>query len=184
MVERMMTMKSKGLLLILLMVMTFVFSACGENTDIEFHLNESVDTIPLDVTYDDPGVTAKINGFIYQTEVTENTVDTSEPGIYHITYTLNHLDRTLTLTRIVTVIDDTPPTITLNPGIDTLLTGETWADESVEVTDNSDGAIDIETIGSVDTSTPSTYEITYVATDDYGNQNQATRIVTVLDESQ
>lgn len=180
---RMMKMKSKGLLLVLFMVMFFAFAGCDENTDIEFHLNVSVDTIPLGEPYEDPGVTAKINGFIYQTEVTDYTVDTSEVGIYHITYTLDHLDRTLSLTRVVTVIDETPPEITLNPGIDTLLTGETWTDESVEVTDNSDGVIDIETIGSVDTSSPGTYEITYVATDEYGNQNETTRIVTVLDES-
>ena len=177
-------MKSKGLLLILLLMVTFVFAGCTENTSIDFYLNESVDTISVGETYDDPGVTAIINGFDYHTEVTENTVDTSETGIYHITYTLHHLDRTLTLTRVVTVIDDTPPTITLNPGKDTLTTGETWTDASVEVTDNTEGPIDIDIIGSVDTSTPGTYEITYVATDDYENQNHLTRIVTVLDDSQ
>lgn len=162
-------------------IFAFLLTGCYADASITFELREGVDTVAVGSVYEDPGVIAEVNGMDYHTEVTENTVDTSEPGIYRITYSLTHFDHTETLTRIVTVIDDTPPDITINPGTDTVIVGDTWHDARVTVEDATGEDVTVETRGSVDTTTAGTYTITYVATDEYGNESRATRIVTVID---
>jgi xanthosine utilization system XapX-like protein len=79
------------------------------------------------------------------------------------------------------VIDQTPPVLTLNLGIDTILVGEEWIDESATVIDNSNEAIEIVVTGSVNTSVAGTYEITYTATDSSGNTSSIKRFVTVYE---
>ena len=57
--------------------------------------------------------------------------------------------------------------------------GETYTDPGATATDNVDGNVQVTTSGSVDTSTPGTYTITYTAVDNAGNRATATRTVVV-----
>ncbi|MFW5847742.1 MAG: immunoglobulin-like domain-containing protein [bacterium] len=168
-------------LLLLFISIIFIFISCSDTTnEISFTLKPGLDTINLNSEYTDPGAEAYINGEIQDYEVTENTVDTSQIGIYYITYELpTHGNNIYVLTRIITVIDEIPPEISLNPGIDTIKIGQEWTDSSVTVSDNSNEEITIETIGEVDNTTRGRYSITYIATDAYGNQSEITRIVNV-----
>jgi hypothetical protein len=119
-------------------------------------------TIELGDTYTDAGATTTEG-----TVTSSGTVDTSTVGVYTITYSATDASgNTGTATRTVNVVDTTGPTITIagdNPvSIEQYQTytdaGATAADgETVTVT------------GTVDTSTPGTYTITYTATDTAGN---------------
>ena len=58
--------------------------------------------------------------------------------------------------------------------------GASFDDPGVSVTDNVDTNVDVEVTGSVDTNQAGEYQLTYVATDDAGNEAQVTRLVIVL----
>ena len=86
-------------------------------------------------------------------------------------------------TRTVTVVeaDTEPPTITLE-GASTvsIITGEEYVEAGASCTDNTDGALNATTSGSVDTDTPDTYTLTYTCTDSSGNDaTPVTRTVVV-----
>jgi len=172
--------KIKILLLILLLSITFI--ACTANQDdIKFYLNPGNDTVEINSVYVDPSVTAKVFNITRSTEVVDNTVNTSEIGVYHITYNFLYKDFDLTLIRIVTVVDETPPEVILNPGVDTIKVGQTWEDASISVFDNSGGKINVSTSGSVNSELVGTYIITYIATDPSGNESSISRYINVIE---
>jgi hypothetical protein len=111
---------------------------------------------------------------------TEMNVDTSVIDIYQIIYTYDFEEETYSIVRYVAVLDQTPPVLSLNPGIDTVSVNGTWLDAGVEVSDNSEGIVEISITGSVDTSTIGTYEITYEATDSSGNTSSIIRYVNII----
>ena len=76
-----------------------------------------------------------------------------------------------------TVLDTTPPVISVTAGTDTVEQGATWTDAGA----TSDGDETVTVSGTIETSTAGTYTITYTATDTAGNVGTAKRIVTVLD---
>ncbi|MFT5216632.1 MAG: hypothetical protein ACI83H_001760 [Glaciecola sp.] len=71
----------------------------------------------------------------------------------------------------------TSPVITVTPGADTVEQGSAWTDAGA----TADGGETVTVSGTVDTSTPGTYTITYTAIDASGNTGTATRTVTVVD---
>ena len=79
--------------------------------------------------------------------------------------------------------DTTPPTITLNGNSEvTLIIGDQYTDEGATATDETDGDLTGSIVvggGTVDTTTPGTYTVTYEATDAAGNTATATRTVIV-----
>jgi hypothetical protein len=81
-------------------------------------------------------------------------------------------------------LDNTPPDITLVGSTPMRVNqNETFIDPSVTVTDNyyDIDEITITTSGTVDTTTPNSYTLTYTATDGASNSSTATRVVTVVD---
>ena len=80
--------------------------------------------------------------------------------------------------------DNTPSVITLvgNESIEVVYNAA-FGDLGAEAHDDTDGAITVTTQGTVDTSMPGTYELTYTATDASGNWSQATRTVVVLEDN-
>ena len=167
--------------LVMLISILFLISGCVEPNPnlIQITLNASIDTIELGSTYQDPGATARYGVLILGVSTDQSMLDTSKVGVYEITYTATHKNFSKTIKRMVTIIDTTPPIITLNPGIDTLFEGEIWVDEGVTVFDQSDGEIEVIVIGSVGSSS-GVYEITYQAKDIHGNQSSIKRFVYVI----
>jgi hypothetical protein len=88
-----------------------------------------------------------------------------------------------TATQTITVVDDTPPVITLvgsNPLI--IECGGPFSDPGATATDNCGIASPPSASGNtIDTQTPGTYSVTYTATDVHGNSASATRTVKVQD---
>jgi hypothetical protein len=173
---------SKFKILLLMFFITIVFMGCvASEEDITFELNPGIDMVEVNSDYQDPGATAKVFGLGRKVNVIENTVDISQLGTYYIKYEFTYQETTKTLYRIVTVIDETNPEISINPGIDTVKINHEWIDASFTVTDNSDQPVQTETIGEVDTTKSGTYTITYIAIDSSGNQTTAKRIVHIID---
>ena len=150
------------------------------NDEIYLMLLAGQDTVEIHEEWIDAGAKFVLNDEEF-TMVTLNTVNTSKMDIYLIVYTYEYMDETYQIFRYVAVLDQTPPQLELNPGIDTIVIGDTWVDSGVIVTDNSLEDIIAVVTGMVDTSTAGTYQITYTATDSSGNINQIIRYVTVLE---
>lgn len=102
-------------------------------------------------------------------------------GVRETTLTIGGVSGTFTST---TLADTTAPVISLTGGNQTIVQGEAWAEPGYEAIDNADGDITVTGVvvtGSVDTSTPGEYILTYTATDASGNQSSTTRRVTVTE---
>jgi len=113
-------------------------------------------------------------------------VDTNTPGAHTITYTVtdsqnNHGKSS----RTVNVLDTEAPIITLLGASNfSINNDEIYTDPGFTVTDNIDNNLEanVTISGTVDTSIPGTYTLTYDVTDTAGNPAiQKTRIVTVVD---
>ena len=86
-----------------------------------------------------------------------------------------------TTTRTVTVVDTTPPVITLSGASSlTILQNSSYTDAGASCTDNVDLSCTVSTTGSVNTTNTGVYILTYTATDIAGNiATPRTRTVTV-----
>ena len=155
----------------------------ADTTDPVITINGSSElTITASTTYTEQGATCAddTDGSLQVT--TSGTVDTSNPGTYTVTYACTDSSGNgSTISRTVTVVDTTDPVITINgsSGL-TITAGTTYTEQGATCTDETDPAPTVTTSGTVDTSNPDTYTITYTCTDSSGNASTATRIVTVV----
>ncbi|MFP4478373.1 MAG: immunoglobulin-like domain-containing protein [Candidatus Izemoplasmatales bacterium] len=170
-------------LIILILLITMV--SCVDMRDPEtlnIELNPGVDTVEINTEFNDAGAKASLEGKSHPVQVIENNVDTSQIGTYEITYQTTFGDVTLEITRYVDVVDETPPSVTLNPGIDTVIKDTEWIDAGVDISDNSGLDVNLEKRGQVSISQIGEYQITYTATDSSGNQTTIIRFVHVIEE--
>jgi hypothetical protein len=167
----------------------------GSNTATATRTVNVVDTTPPPITlngsstmtvechgsFTDPGASANDTCAGSVAATPSGTVDVNTPGAYTLTYTATDGTNTVTATRTVTVVDTTPPAITLggaNP-----LTMEchgSFTDPGATATDACAGSVPVTVTGSVDVNTPGTYTLTYTASDGT-NTATATRAVSVGD---
>lgn len=111
---------------------------------------------------------------------TTDVVDTMVIGETLVTYTTTYQEKEYTCKRVVKVIDRTPPTVQLLPGVDTIYVGEVFVDGGIETFDNVTTVVDVQVISTVDTSLVGMYTVTYIATDEAQNQTTITRMVHVV----
>ncbi|MDA9985253.1 DUF5011 domain-containing protein, partial [Flavobacteriaceae bacterium] len=144
-------------------------------------------TINLTVgeTFTDPGAIAEdsIDGDLTSSITSSGTVDTSTTGTFTIEYSVSDAAGNITsVTRVVVVNLDLPPTITLTgSSIVNLLVGETYTEDGCVATDQEDGNItaSITTSGTVDVSNTGTYTLVYSVSDSGNNFVSVTRTVIV-----
>jgi len=153
----------------------------SSESNLKISLNPGIDTIEIGSQYIDAGATASYGYRSLTPVVIENNVDTSTIGVYEITYHISYLEYEKSIVRMITVIDETPPVIILNSGVDTIVVGQTWIDSGAQVLDNSNEIIEVVVTNSVDLNTPGEYIVTYSATDSSGNQSEITRYVNVIE---
>ena len=114
--------------------------------------------------------------------VTVNNVNSNEIGDYAVTYTATDAaGNTSIQKRNVTVVDTTPPKITLN-GESTVYhcQHDVYNDAGVTVKDNSGKSIQPTTTSDVDVANPGKYTVQYVATDESENSTFVARTVYVV----
>ena len=142
-------------------------------------------SIEFQMTYTDAGATAIDNydGNLNNSLTSSSTVNTGVLGTYLFTYTVSDSSsNTALVSRTVSVVDTTPPVITLNgPDEVNLQVGDSYSDGGATAVDAYDGDVtsDISTVSSVDTTTVGVYYVTYTVSDNEGNNTQATRTVVV-----
>jgi len=147
------------------------------NGDAQVNLN-------LGDTFSDPGATANDLEDGTLTVTVSGAVDTSTVGNYTLTYSAtDSKNASHSVNRGVSVIDpnvNTAPVVTLNGAATMALTvGDNFTNPGATATDVEDGTLSVVTEGSVDTSTPGSYTITYTATDMDGASDNKTLTVTV-----
>jgi hypothetical protein len=161
----------------------FLLISCDtrDENSLTMTLNPSVDTIEVGTAYINPHVTVTLGNAAYPYDIIENTLDVSRTGRYHITYRAEYKDVVREITKTIDVVEPTPSlTLALNPGTDTIHTGDTYVDPGITVTSLPNDTVNITVDNPVDTTTEGTYIITYTATDTAQNSTTITRYVTVL----
>jgi hypothetical protein len=143
--------------------------------------------------YADAGATASdvedgdITGDIVVTG--DDLVDTTTPDTYLVNYEVkDSYNTTVSVNRTVTVVDTTPPVITLLGDAEmTVYVGDTFTDPGATLSDDCDTALDAGDIvvgGSVTMSVEGDYTLTYDATDANGlDAVQQSRLVHVVDDT-
>jgi hypothetical protein len=132
-------------------------------------------TLEAKTTFVDPGytVTDSSEGDISTSISIAGSVNTSLLGSYTLTYTASDSsgNAATSITRVVNVVDTTPPVISLN-GNDPMLIefGNPFTDPGASALDDYDGVINtVLSSGTVDTSTVGTYTLFYDVSDAAGN---------------
>ena len=145
---------------------------------------ESLLTLSAGSSYVDEGATANdaTDGNVVVTMT--GSVNSTIVNSYTLTYTATDAaGNKSTSTRIVNVIDDVAPVITLEG--DSPLThsaGTDYVDAGAIATDATDGSVEVTTTDAVDSTKVNSYTLIYTATDAAGNSSTVTRIVKVVDD--
>ncbi len=173
-----------------------VYSAtdAAGNTATAIRIINVVDTTPPVITilganpfdaengepYIDPGATA-VDSVEGSVPVTVTSQVGANPGTFEIIYTASDSSgNTATATRVVNVVDTTPPVITIlgdNPI--NAPAGVPYVDPWATAVDSVDGPVLVSATSQIG-ATPGTFEVVYSASDSSGNTATATRIVNVI----
>lgn len=142
-------------------------------------------TVECGGSYTDAGASATDTCDSSVDVVSAGTVDTAVPGTYTITYnaTDDEGNAAVEVTRTVTVSDTVVPVVTITGGNTlTVDCDSTFTNPEATATDSCDGDVEISAVlGTVDTTTPGTYPVTYEARDAAGNTGSSVLTVTVSD---
>ena len=147
-------------------------------------------TVNVFSSYSDAGASAtdNLDGNISSSIITTSNVNTSVLGTYHLTYNVHDsAGNSATATRTVSVVDQTPPVITIlgaNPA--TVNLGATYVDSGATALDNYDGDLTSSIIptSNVNTSVAGTYAVRYNVMDSSLNQTpEVIRYVNVIDST-
>ncbi|MFY0675548.1 MAG: DUF5011 domain-containing protein [Bacteroidia bacterium] len=146
---------------------------------------------PLDMevysSFVDPGATAtdNLDGDVSDNIVVEIKIDTARLGSYDVIYSAfdEAGNFALPVNRTVNVVDTEAPIITLRGSDNMVLEiGDTYVEDSADITDNYYTDVDLIISGGVNTNAVGTYEVYYDATDRSGNSaTQQVRTVVVED---
>lgn len=174
----------------IIVLIFFALLLTGCSPDVEYDLEAGMDTVEVYGTHVLSGCSVIINERAYTMNVVSNNVNTEEVGEYIVNYEVEVDNKLYGYQRVVFVVDQTKPTLTLLSGIDTVKVNENWIDAGVEVTDNYDNNViavtvynedDFGSTSSISFKNVGVFEIIYVATDDSGNESRVTRYVHVIE---
>lgn len=153
--------------------------------DIELKLNgDNEITINLLDEYKDEGATSSFrNEDISNLIEVNNNLDNKKVGQFEIIYKINYKDKQKELKRIINVVDNISPEITLKGKKElTIYLNTKYSDDGVSAIDNYDGDISdkVEVKSNVNPNEVGEYEVTYFVKDSSGNEAQTKRIVKVI----
>jgi autotransporter-associated beta strand protein len=134
--------------------------------------------------FTDPGATVTDACDTAVTLSTNGTVNADVLGAYTLTYSSTDADGNAhSITRVVTVVDSAPPSITVTGGDQTIECHGGFTDAGATATDLCQGDVtsSIGVTGNVNADTLGIYTLTYTVTDASSNNATAYRVVTVHD---
>ena len=131
--------------------------------------------------FTDPGASATDNCNLASL-TTNGIVDPTSPGIYTITYVATDATgNSATNVRTVTVVDTTPPVVTLiGPSSMTNWVGSVFVDPGATANDACAGPLPVIVIGTVNTSVAGVYTLQYMTVDPSDNASTNTRTVHII----
>ncbi len=178
----------KKLILVILFMFVLTLSGCqylpGGNSDISSMelIGEAIMTVEINSSFEDPGIYARDksgtpNGYVIIGEVEISTL-----GSYLITYRQYHdskdKDIYIEITRVVRVVDTTPPVIEITGDAVNMKVGESYVEPGFNVSDNSlEDLVATINVTFDETSPPGRYFVYYRAEDSSGNFTVETRSV-------
>lgn len=147
---------------------------------------EGSDVIEVDVfgEFSDPGCKASFLFFNLTDKIVfQKDPSTSKVGEYEKEYVLSHFGRTYSITRVIHVVDKTPPMLELNGDLElTLSSIEFFQEEGYTASDNYDGDLtEAVTVSKEYDDNTSTCILTYSVQDSSGNVSHAQRSISVKD---
>lgn len=144
---------------------------------------ESEVTVAAGADFTDEGAEATLLGKSVSDRIYETgEVDTSVPGTYELHYNVDGRWQTYTVTRKVTVVDETAPEITLNGDASVTVDRiEDYVEQGATVLDNCDGDITSALTEKMEQVNSYTYQVNYEASDAAGNTGTAVRQVVLRD---
>jgi len=150
--------------------------------NLEINGNSNI-TLQLNDTYTELGATATDNHDTSLNVQTTGSVNTLLPGIYDITYNVtDDSNNSTTLVRKVTVENNILPVINVQGDNPTVLeVNNNYIEPGVSSIDALGNSVNISPSDNIDKTTIGNYQVTYTATDSYGNQSTSTRTVQVRD---
>ncbi len=167
--------------ILILIVLVLTLTSCDTTVEYSTELNDGKDIITLNETWVDAGCLVTIDGEEFEMVLDSSTTpDITTDGEYTVSYTYQTDDNEFTCKRVVKVIEQVYPTVTLNPGVDTVINGEDFVDAGVTATDDQIEDLTITVNSDVDTTQTGSYLVVYTVTDLDGNQTIITRVVTVI----
>ena len=136
-----------------------------------------------DTAYTEAGATAQDNLDGTVDVVISGQLDPATPGTYTLNYTATDAaGNTASLIRTVNILDTTAPVITLSGDNPFTQNEDTiYTEVGANAQDNLDGEIEVVISGTLDSTVPGTYLLTYTATDAAGNAANLTRTINILD---
>ena len=144
----------------------------------------AVVTVEIGSEYVDAGASAsdEVDGFLQP--LAQSNVNTQVLGQYQVIFSVSDAagNEATNVSRIVNVVDVTPPLITLI-GLEsvTIEVGTQYADAGASAVDNVDGILEPNALSTVNINTPGTYTVTFSINDSSGNSAQSvTRTVIVV----
>lgn len=153
--------------------------------DIDLKLNgDNEITINLLDEYKDEGATSSFrNEDISNLIETENKIDINKVGSYEIIYKIGYKNKYKEIKRIINVVDNISPEITLKGKKElTIYLNTKYSDAGVNATDNYDGDITnkVEVDNNVNVDEIGEYLVNYKVADSSGNETTAKRVVKVI----
>ncbi|MCJ8311332.1 MAG: BspA family leucine-rich repeat surface protein, partial [Pseudomonadales bacterium] len=114
-------------------------------------------------------------------QISDN-ISNQSAGIYSVTYQVTDgVGNQNSITRIVNVIEDLPPQISLNGEVYIeLYAGDSYTELNASAMDDKDGELMINLVSDLNNQVPGQYELTYSVTDSNNQTVAVTRWVTVL----
>jgi hypothetical protein len=110
------------------------------------------------------------------------SVNTAVLGAYNVTYSVTDShSNTITLIRVINVIDTINPVLVLNDNAEITLTmGATYIEYGAIASDNSLEVLTVTISGTVDSTIVGDYTVSYAATDSTGNTHTISRLIHVV----
>jgi len=143
--------------------------------------------IPSGIPFIDPGAKATDNYDKDLSILTAGSVDVNQLGYYYVSYSTKDSsgNKAIPVIRLIKVVSDSPPMLTLIGQANLSINpGSVFIDPGVMAVDDRDPLTAVNVSGSVDTTTPGTYVLTYSAVDSSGNKAvPISRVVNVRDTS-
>ena len=166
--------------LFILILFAIMLCGCNKSTSFEPNVTQVIEKIEVNETYDPLSFIRNVSNDNYSISVLKDEIDISKIGNYNVTYSISdNNNHSKDLTYLISVVDETKPTIQLITDITTTVNENFILSNFVQVLDNYDVNLtnSLEIDGEYDVSKVGEYQVKLVVSD--SSNNTSTKTVTI-----